>query len=136
MSSTSEPGLLTSKERMTIMLGGDVKLRTGTGIFLVMYSHTTSMLYLSCAEMGTTGAPSAMVPWINFMIASCWFAAAVSCTKSILFCKMMMCLSRMISTAAKCSLVCGCGQVSLPAMSSSAPSMTAAPLSMVAIRMS
>lgn len=36
--------------------------RTGTGIFFTMYSHTASMLYLSCAEMGTTGAPSAMVP--------------------------------------------------------------------------
>lgn len=31
---------------------------------------------------------------------------------------------------------CGCGQLSLAAISSSAPSMTAAPLSMVAIRMS
>ncbi len=47
-----------------------------------------------------------------------------------------MSLSLMISTAAKCSLVCGCGHVSLAAMSSSAPSMTAAPLSMVAMRMS
>ena len=35
---------------------------TGTGIFFTMYSHTTSTLYMSCAEMGTTGAPSAMVP--------------------------------------------------------------------------
>lgn len=49
---------------------------------------------------------------------------------------MMMCFSRMISTAAKCSLVCGCGQGSLPAMSSRAPSITAAPFSIVAIRMS
>jgi hypothetical protein len=47
-----------------------------------------------------------------------------------------MSFSRMISTAAKCSLVCGCGQDSLAAISSSAPSMTAAPLSIVAIRMS
>ena len=51
---------------MTIMFAGDVKSRFGTGIFLQMYSHTTSMLYLSCAEMGMTGAPSAMVPWMNF----------------------------------------------------------------------
>lgn len=39
--------------------------RTGTGIFFTMYSHTASMLYFSCAEMGTTGAASAMVPWMN-----------------------------------------------------------------------
>mmetsp|Transcript_3937 Transcript_3937/g.9459 ORF Transcript_3937/g.9459 Transcript_3937/m.9459 type:complete len:366 (-) Transcript_3937:451-1548(-) len=136
MSSTSAPGLLTSKERMTIMLGGAVKSRLGTGIFLHRYSHTTSMLYLSWALMGITGAPSAMVPWMNLQMASYWFAAAFSCTRSILFCRMMMCCRRMISTAARCSLVCGCGHDSLPAMSSSAPSMTAAPLSMVAMRMS
>ena len=41
--------------------------------------------------------------------------------------------SFMISTAAKCSLVCGCGHGSFPAISSSAASMTAAPLSMVAM---
>mmetsp|Transcript_2980 Transcript_2980/g.5864 ORF Transcript_2980/g.5864 Transcript_2980/m.5864 type:complete len:213 (-) Transcript_2980:677-1315(-) len=62
MSSTSAPGLFTSNERITIMFGEEVKSRTGTGILLTMYSHTTSMLYLSCAEMGTMGAPSAMVP--------------------------------------------------------------------------
>lgn len=39
-----------------------MKSRLGTGIFLTRYSHTASMLYLSCAEMGTMGAPSAMVP--------------------------------------------------------------------------
>lgn len=47
---------------MTIKRGGEVKSRTGTGIFLVMYSHKTSMLYLSWAEIGITGAPSATVP--------------------------------------------------------------------------
>ena len=35
-----------------ISLGSLVKSLTGTGIFLVIYSHTTSMLYLSWAEMG------------------------------------------------------------------------------------
>ena len=30
-----------------------------------MYSQTASMLYFSCADMGTTGAASAMVPWMN-----------------------------------------------------------------------
>ena len=42
--------------------GAEMKSRTGTGIFLQMYSQITSMLYFSWAEMGTTGAPSAMVP--------------------------------------------------------------------------
>mmetsp|Transcript_12141 Transcript_12141/g.31116 ORF Transcript_12141/g.31116 Transcript_12141/m.31116 type:complete len:354 (+) Transcript_12141:170-1231(+) len=135
-SSTSEPGLFTSKERITIICGGEVKSLTGMGIFLVMYSHTTSMLYLSCAEMGTMGAPSAMVPSMNFWMVSCWLVAALSLMRSILFCRMMMCFSRMISTAARCSLVCGCGHDSLAAISSSAPSITAAPFSMVAIRMS
>ena len=51
-------------------------------------------------------------------------------------CRMIMFLSCIISTAARCSLVCGCGQGSLPAMSNSAASMTAAPLSIVAMRMS
>ena len=38
---------------------------TGTGIFLTMYSQTASTLYFSCADIGTIGAPSAIVPWIN-----------------------------------------------------------------------
>ena len=42
----------------------------------------------------------------------------------------------MISTAARCSLVCGCGQVSFAAIRSRAASITAAPFNMVAIRMS
>lgn len=39
-----------------------MKSLKGTGIFFVMYSHKTSILYLSCAEIGITGAPSATVP--------------------------------------------------------------------------
>lgn len=61
-SSTSQPGLFTSKDRITINRGSDVKSLIGTGIFLVMYSHRTSMLYFSCAEIGIIGAPSATVP--------------------------------------------------------------------------
>jgi hypothetical protein len=121
---------------MTLICGGDVKSRTGTGIFLTMYSHTASTLYLSWAEMGTTGAPSAMVPCTKAVIASCWLLAADSEMRSTLFCRMRMCCRRMISTAARCSEVWGWGHDSLAAMSSRAPSMTAAPLSMVAIRMS
>ena len=41
-----------------------------------------------------------------------------------------------ISRALRCSLVCGCGQVSVADMSSSAPSMMFAPQSIVAIRLS
>ena len=40
----------------------EVKSLTGTGIFLQINSQITSMLYFSCAEIGTTGAPSAIVP--------------------------------------------------------------------------
>ncbi|KAH9413496.1 hypothetical protein DERP_007974 [Dermatophagoides pteronyssinus] len=46
------------------------------------------------------------------------------------------CLSRIISTAAKCSEVCGCGHDSLAAINTNAASITAAPFNMVAIRMS
>ncbi len=42
--------------------GSEVKSLMGTGIFLTMYSQTTSMLYFSCAEIGMMGAPSATVP--------------------------------------------------------------------------
>lgn len=47
-----------------------------------------------------------------------------------------MCFNFIISIAARCSDVCGCGHGSFAAMSRSAASMTAAPLSMVAMRMS
>mmetsp|Transcript_48885 Transcript_48885/g.104361 ORF Transcript_48885/g.104361 Transcript_48885/m.104361 type:complete len:230 (+) Transcript_48885:681-1370(+) len=135
-SSASWPGLFTSNERITIIFGSPVKSRTGTGIEFVMYSATTSMLYRSCAEMGTIGALSATVPLTKARMSSCCCSAAASLTRSILFCRMMMCSSFMISTAARCSEVWGCGQGSFPAMSSSAASITAAPLSIVAIRIS
>ena len=45
-----------------ISLGVDRKSLGGTGIFLTTYSHTASMLYLSWADIGITGAPSATVP--------------------------------------------------------------------------
>mmetsp|Transcript_26246 Transcript_26246/g.65626 ORF Transcript_26246/g.65626 Transcript_26246/m.65626 type:complete len:254 (+) Transcript_26246:103-864(+) len=67
----SSPGLLTSKERMTIMTGEEVKSRTGTGTFLMRFSTTTSMLYLSCAEMGMTGAFSATVSRTKALISAC-----------------------------------------------------------------
>eukprot|EP00978_Attheya_sp_CCMP212_P018847 scaffold52077_cov52-Attheya_sp.AAC.2 len=133
---TSWPGLLTSKLRMTMRRGTLVKSLRGTGILWQRYSHTTSMLYLRTAEMGMTGAESATVPATNLRIWSCWASAASGLTKSTLFCKIKMCSSRMISTAAKCSDVCGWGQVSFPATSKSAASITAAPFNMVAMRMS
>ncbi|CAD6220163.1 GSCOCG00011546001-RA-CDS [Cotesia congregata] len=46
-SSTSQPGLLTSNDRITIKRGSEVKSRRGTGIFLTMYSQSTSMLYFN-----------------------------------------------------------------------------------------
>eukprot|EP00826_Nyctotherus_ovalis_P060707 TRINITY_DN8549_c0_g1_i6.p1 TRINITY_DN8549_c0_g1~~TRINITY_DN8549_c0_g1_i6.p1 ORF type:complete len:226 (+),score=18.41 TRINITY_DN8549_c0_g1_i6:106-783(+) len=49
---------------------------------------------------------------------------------------MMMFSSFIISTAARCSEVCGCGQLSFAAISSSAASITATPPSIVAMRMS
>lgn len=42
--------------------GAEVKSRCGMGIFFVIYSHKTSILYFNWAEMGITGAPSATVP--------------------------------------------------------------------------
>lgn len=47
-----------------------MKSRTGTGIFFTMYSHTTSMLYFSWAEIGMMGAPSATVPvgWKDIIV--------------------------------------------------------------------
>ena len=45
-----------------ISLGCEVKSLSGTGIFFVIYSHTTSMLYFNWADIGITGAPSAIVP--------------------------------------------------------------------------
>lgn len=47
---------------LPMSLGSEVKSLMGTGIFLTMYSHTTSMLYFNCAEIGMIGAPSATVP--------------------------------------------------------------------------
>ena len=61
-SSTSAPGLLTSNDRITISLGSDVKSRTGMGMRFTIYSLTASILYFSCAEMGTIGDVSATVP--------------------------------------------------------------------------
>src|SRR6266550_4339492 len=61
-SSTSAPGLLTSNDRITISLGSEVKSRTGMGMRFTIYSLTASILYLSCAEMGTIGDVSATVP--------------------------------------------------------------------------
>ena len=133
---TSSPGLFTSKLRMTMRRGVLVKSRTGVGMAWATYSQTASMLYLSTAEMGMTGASPATVPATNLRICSCCARAWSGFTRSTLFWRIRMFSRRMISTAARCSDVCGCGHGSLPATRSSAASMTAAPLSIVAIRMS
>mmetsp|Transcript_76630 Transcript_76630/g.212951 ORF Transcript_76630/g.212951 Transcript_76630/m.212951 type:complete len:230 (-) Transcript_76630:446-1135(-) len=134
--STSSPGLFTSKDRMMIITGFDKKSRGGMGTMVQRYSQRTSTLYFNTALIGMIGELSAAVPATNFLISSNCDSACCLVTSSTLFCKMMMCFSRMISTAAKCSDVCGCGQVSLPATRRSAASITAAPLSIVAMRMS
>jgi hypothetical protein len=54
--------LFFSNVLLPINLGFDIKSRKGTGIFLVIYSQITSILYLSCALIGIIGAPSAFVP--------------------------------------------------------------------------
>mmetsp|Transcript_24569 Transcript_24569/g.70546 ORF Transcript_24569/g.70546 Transcript_24569/m.70546 type:complete len:263 (+) Transcript_24569:406-1194(+) len=133
---TSSPGRLTSKDRMMIINGFEVKSLGGIGTCVHKYSHTTSKLYFSTALMGMIGELSAAVPATNFLISSCCACACCSLINSTLFCKMMICLRRMISTAAKCSEVWGCGQDSFPAINRSAASITAAPFSIVAIRMS
>jgi len=61
-SSTSQPGLLTSKDRIIISFGSHVKSLSGIGTFLTIYSQTTSILYLSWADIEITGAFSATVP--------------------------------------------------------------------------
>lgn len=48
------PGLFTSNDLIIINLGSEVKSLTGTGIFFSIYSHKTSILYFSCAEIGMT----------------------------------------------------------------------------------
>lgn len=63
--STSVPGLFTSNDLMTIIWGADTKSRTGTGIFLTRYSHTTSVLYLFGGGRGEVQTPrrdSAILP--------------------------------------------------------------------------
>src|ERR1700737_3444373 len=64
-SAISAPGLLTSKDRMTMRRGSDVKSLGGIGIRLTIYSLMASILYLSCAEMGMMGAELATVPVVN-----------------------------------------------------------------------
>mmetsp|Transcript_10290 Transcript_10290/g.21265 ORF Transcript_10290/g.21265 Transcript_10290/m.21265 type:complete len:262 (-) Transcript_10290:277-1062(-) len=133
---TSSPGLFTSKDRMMIIMGLARKSRGGMGTCVQRYSQTTSRLYFSTALKGMMGEESAAVPATNFLISSYCAWACCSLMSSTLFCRMMMCFRRMISTAARCSEVCGCGQGSFPAMRSNAASITAAPFNMVAMRMS
>ncbi len=56
-----------------------------------------------------------LLPCTKARICSYCSLAWLSFTKSILFCRISMCLSFMISMAAKCSDVCGWGHDSLPA---------------------
>ena len=73
---------------LPISLGCDVKSRSGMGIFLQMYSQITSMLYFNCAEIGITGAFSAIVPGEKIVLSNTvWdiYTALDSSTSSELF---------------------------------------------------
>jgi hypothetical protein len=80
--STSAPGLLTSKDRMTMRRGGLVKSLGGMGMRLTRYSHTTSMLSFLTAEMGMMGDESATVPATNLRICSYCSDASAGFTRS------------------------------------------------------
>ena len=54
-------------------------------------------------------------PWTNLSIWSYCSLAWLSFTKSILFCRIIMCFNFIISIAARCSEVWGWGQDSFPA---------------------
>ena len=57
-----------------------------------------------------------ILPWTNLRIWSYCSFAWLSLTKSILFCSIIICLSFIISMAARCSEVCGWGHDSFPAV--------------------
>lgn len=80
--STSAPGLLTSKDRMTMRRGGLVKSLGGMGMRFTRYSHTTSMLSFLTAEMGMMGDESATVPATNLRICSYCSDASAGFTRS------------------------------------------------------
>ena len=111
-----------------------------------MYSFTASMLYLGYAEIGTMSDDSdsatpprclcerfhvqcvvhelemrnKRAPFTNAEMLFWCSNACASLIRSTLFYRMIRCSSFMISTAAKCSDVCGCGHVSFAAMRRSA----------------
>ena len=60
--------ILANQSPLPISLGCDLKSRSGIGIFRQMYSQITSILYFSWAEIGTTGAPSAIVPGKEYLV--------------------------------------------------------------------
>ena len=83
----------------------------------MLFSGLNSSLNQSMITFKTSfNSFNANRPWTNFRIWSYWSLAWLSLTKSILFCRIRMCFSLMISMAAKCSDVCGWGQDSFPAV--------------------
>jgi len=106
--------------------------------------HTHTRTHTRTTHMRNTQQTKKHTPHLTSLTCTCLikraqtYALSEHSFMSLPFptCRMMMSFMRIISTAAKCSDVWGWGQLSLAATSSSAPSMTAAPLSMVAMRIS
>ena len=133
---TGVPGLLMSKLRATRSLGGFAGSRCGVGIRSSTAWMSASRFTFCCAETGMTGAPSATLPLRKAWICA-WFCCACSwLTRSTLFWTTTMFLIPEISSTVRCSRVCGCGQGSFAPITKRAPSITAAPASMVVIRVS
>ena len=88
------------------------------------------------ADIGMIGAFSAIDPFTKSRIWRRFSFACSSVTMSILFWTMMTLSTPMIERAIRCSFVWGCGTSSFAAITRRAPSMIAAPLSIVAIRVS
>ena len=79
----------------------------------ILYTKQTSKYSFSISDFLLVH-----LPLTNAKICSYCSFAWLSFTRSILFCRIRMCFSFIISTAAKCSDVWGCGHDSLPAETS------------------
>ena len=94
-------------------------------------------MFMPCwAEIGMIGASAAIVLERKLFIASWFFFAPSESTLSILFWTMTIFFIPSIWRASMCSLVWGIGTGSFAAMTSIAPSISAAPASMFVIKLS
>ncbi len=90
--------------------------------------RATSISASASGSRSGVGISSSMAWMRTSMLTSCWAL--------ILFCATTMLSMPMMSSAIRCSSVCACGTGSLAEMTSTAPSMIAAPESIVAINVS